>query len=96
MNEMEIDEVMPERPYTKEELLKYVSHCREKARKLIAGFDDAGISAKWKNQYREYSMFEMQLYNMRHVQHHTGQLNHFLGKIDHSLPVWVSQTKAEL
>lgn len=96
MTEAEIDEVMPERTYTKEETLAYVKHCREKARMLIAGFDSGGAEKKWKNQWKEYSMYEMQLYNMRHVQHHTGQLNMLLGKINHQLPVWVSRTKVEL
>ena len=96
MTEMEIDEVMPENDFTKQELLQYVTHCREKARKLIGGFNDETIMMRWKNQYREYSIYEMTLYNMRHVQHHTGQMNMIIGEIDHSLPKWVSQTKHNL
>jgi hypothetical protein len=96
MTEMEIDEVMPERTFTKAELLSYVKHCRGKASKLIGGFNEKTAASRWKNRYREYSMLEMQLYNMRHLMHHTGQLNLLLGQIDHDLPVWVSQTKVEL
>jgi uncharacterized damage-inducible protein DinB len=87
---------MPERTYTKEELLNYVKHCREKARELIGGFTEETATSRWKNEFRNYSMFEMQLYNMRHVMHHTGQLNKMLGQIDHDLPIWVSQTKVVL
>lgn len=96
MKEPEIDEVIPDTPFTQDELLTYVKHCREKARKLIAGFTDETFSARWIDQYRNYGMYEMQFYNMRHVQHHTGQLNMMLGEINHDLPIWVSQTKAEL
>lgn len=95
-SETEIDEVMPERAYTKDELLSYVKHCRIKAHDLIEGFTEDSAHAKWENQYRSYTMIEMQLYNMRHVMHHTGQLNLMLGMIDHDLPIWVSQTKMNL
>ncbi len=96
IKEEDIDEVMPDRIFTKDELLTYVKHCREKARKLISGFTDKTFTARWIDQYRNYGMYEMQFYNMRHVMHHTGQLNMLLGRIDHSLPIWVSQTKIKL
>lgn len=96
LSELDPEGVMPERTYTKDELLTYVHHCREKARKLIQGFNEESIFALWKTSYRQYNMFEMQLYNMRHVMHHTGQLSKMLGEIDHGLPLWVSQTKVEL
>jgi hypothetical protein len=96
MTEAEIDEIMPERTLTKEELLTYVKHCREKARTLIAGFTEETISSRWVDKYRNYGMIEMQFYNMRHVMHHTGQLNMMLGRIDHNMPIWVSQTKIDL
>ena len=88
--------VLPERVYTKAELLEYLEHCREKCRKLIAGLTPETMAKRWKNEYKDYSMYEILLYNMRHIQHHTGQLNMLLGKIDHDLPVWVSQTKINL
>ncbi|MCI0450647.1 MAG: hypothetical protein L0Y79_12865 [Chlorobi bacterium] len=53
-------------------------------------------SKRWINERRNYSFTEILLYNMRHVQHHTGQLNFLLGQINHDLPVWVSQTKIDL
>ncbi len=87
---------MPDRVYTKEQLVSYTGHCREKCRKLIAGLTSEIAEARWINEYKNYSMFELIIYNMRHVQHHTGQLNMLLGKLDHDLPIWVSQTKVEL
>lgn len=88
--------VMPERTYTKEELINYTHYCRDKWRKLIADFDEVSMFKLWKDDRREYTMLKMSMYNMRHVMHHTGQLNMMLGKIDHDLPIWVSQTKIEL
>lgn len=93
MSEMDPSGIMPERTYTKEELIAYLGHSREKARKLIMQ-DIADM--RWNNGRRNYSMIEHLLHSMRHVQHHTGQLNMLLGKVDHDLPIWVSQTKLEL
>lgn len=90
------DDDEPDRVYEKSELLDYIGRCRKKCHDLLAGFTTENIENRWKNDRREYNMFEMQLYNMRHVMHHTGQLNHFIGLIDHDLPVWVSQTKVPL
>ncbi|MEO8512772.1 MAG: DinB family protein [Ignavibacteria bacterium] len=96
IKEEEIDEVMPEKIYSKEELLGYLAHCRNKLHDLLKDMDEAKAAHRWKNPWKDYSMIEITIYNMRHVQHHTGQLNMLLGRIDHNLPVWVSQTKAEL
>ena len=93
MSEMDPSGIMPERTYTKAELIAYLGHSREKARKLIMQ-DIADM--RWNNGRRNYSMTEHLLHSMRHVQHHTGQLNMLLGKVDHDLPIWVSQTKINL
>jgi hypothetical protein len=94
LGELDPAGVYPERTYTKKEMVNYIEHCREKLRKLLGNSEF--LNLRWITDWRDFSMFEMQLYNMRHVQHHTGQLNMMLGKIDHDLPIWVSQTKVEL
>lgn len=96
LSEEEIDEKLPDRVLSKEELLEYTSACREKARKLISSFNEETVNAQWSDEYRTLGLIEMQLYNMRHVMHHTGQLNMMLGRIDHDLPIWVSRTKVTL
>ncbi len=93
MSEMDPSGVMPERTYTKDELISYVHFCREKCRNLIK--QDI-FNMRWNNGRRNYSMTEHLMHSMRHVQHHTGQLNMMLGKIDHSLPKWVSKTIVDL
>ena len=93
LSEMDPSGIMPDRTYTKEELITYLHHCREKCRKLIMQ-DIADM--RWNNGRRNYSMTEHLLHSMRHIQHHTGQLSLMLGKVDHKLPIWVSQTKVKL
>jgi hypothetical protein len=86
----------PLRVYTKMELLDYLNHCRQKCHDLIADLTEEKAEQRWVNQYRNYSMLEILLYNMRHVQHHTAQLNLLLREKVNDAPAWVSRTKAEL
>jgi len=95
LSELEPD-VMPGRVYNKEELLIYAAHCRQKCHNLIAGLTAETATKRWANAYRDYSLPEILLYNMRHVQHHTGQLNMLLSQNKKDAPGWVSQTKTDL
>lgn len=92
----EFEGKIPERAYTKDELLTYARASKEKCHKLLSGLTDNIAKIRWVNQYRDYSLFEMLLYNMRHVQHHSAQLNKFLRKNMNNAPAWVMQTKDDL
>ena len=87
---------LPERVYTREELIAYTAHCRDKCHGLIAALTDERAASRWINEYRNYSMLELILYNMRHVQHHAAQLNLLLRQGGYDVPDWVSRTKIEL
>ena len=88
--------IMPERVYSKEELLVYLRFCRDKCHDLIEGLTDEDATMRWVNEYKNYSIPEILLYNMRHVQHHAAQLNLLLRQGINSAPKWVSQTKLSL
>lgn len=92
----EFEGKLPERVYTKDELLMYLKASKEKCHKLLLGMTEEVAARRWVNQYRNYSMFEMLLYNMRHVQHHSAQLNKFLRQNMNDAPSWVMQTKDNL
>jgi hypothetical protein len=96
LSELDSEGLLPERVYSKEELLTYLEHGRNKCHSLIAGLTEKTINDRWKNEYRDYSIVEILLYNMRHVQHHTGQLNLLLRQNIDSAPRWVSQAKMNL
>lgn len=84
---------LPERVYTKDELRNYLRHCREKCQMTIESLTDERASKKCIFGWGEITFAELLLYNMRHVQHHTGQLNFILRqKIDYA-PRWVAQAK---
>ncbi len=93
LSEFDPEGAMPDRTYTQEELLSYLQHCRNKCRDLILSLTDQIASSRWVNDYKNYSVFEIILYNMRHVQHHTAQLNLLLRQEIDDAPKWVSVSK---
>src|SRR5229473_6201333 len=91
--------VLPERPYTKEELHAYLAATRRKCHTTLVALTDErarqAVEYPWA-EGQAVSFLELQLYTMRHVQEHAAQLNLFLGQ--HGTPGvsdWVSQGKAE-
>ena len=67
--------VLPERPFTKDELLRYLQYGREKCHTIIAGLTDETASEIRRFNGNDWSVLEWLLSSMRHVQHHTAQLN---------------------
>jgi hypothetical protein len=98
MEEIDPAGVVPERPYTKAELRAYLGYAREKCRTTIDGLSDEQarrpIDFGWATG-RDVSYFELQLYNMRHVQEHAAQLSLFLGQ--NAIPAgpsWIARAKS--
>jgi phytoene dehydrogenase-like protein len=89
LDELDPAGILPEHPYTKDELLKYLDHCREKARKAIATLTEEQARAMRGSPGREYSGAEFLLMQLRHLQHHAAQLNLLLRQHTGSAPRWV-------
>ena len=96
MDEMDPAGVLPERVFTKDELLDYLRHGREKNRRLIASLTDETAGEIRRFNGRDWSVLEWLLCNLRHVQHHTAQLNLILRQQTDSAPLWVSRTNHPL
>jgi DinB superfamily len=94
----EFEDKMPARVYSKEELLNYLQYNRDKCRKLISGLTGEEFYGRWINASgtMNYTVFEIMLYNMRHVQHHAAQLNLLLRQSIHNAPDWVSRAQDSL
>ncbi len=90
----ELDErgLLPDRVYTKEELLVYLRHGREKCRRTMSALTDAMIAQRCGFSWLDISQVEIHLYNMRHVQHHAGQLNTLLRQHGVAVPRWVRKS----
>jgi hypothetical protein len=96
LDEMDERGLLPERVYTKEELLKYLEHGRKKCRTTITTMTKEKANRRCGFHWLDISVAEVLLYNMRHVQHHAGQLNLILRQKIDSAPGWVRKTKVRL
>jgi hypothetical protein len=96
LSELDPAGIMPDRVYSREELRAYLRFGRDKCHGLIANLTDEGAGKRWVNEYRNCSILEILLYNMRHVQHHAAQLNLLLRQGMNNAPGWVSQAKSGL
>jgi hypothetical protein len=71
---------LPARAYTRDELLRYLKDCRERCKATIEGLTDDRMQRWCLFGWGECSFLELLLYNMRHVQEHSAQLNLVLGQ----------------
>ncbi|MGC3946453.1 MAG: DinB family protein [Chryseolinea sp.] len=93
-----IDDIFPERLFTKPEMLDFLEACRRKCHDVISGITEDTIQTRWIEQdsSRNYLMIELLMYNMRHVQHHAAQMNMMLRAEIKNAPGWVSRAKTSL
>lgn len=96
LEELDPAGIIPERPFTKDELLRYLEHGREKCRAIIAGLTDETAREVRRFNRNDWTVLEWLLSTMRHVQHHTAQLNLILRQQTDSAPRWVGQTPHSL
>jgi DinB superfamily len=96
LDEMDERGLLPERVYSKQELQKYLDYGREKCRRTIAGMTEERANQRCGFDWLEITVAEALLYNMRHVQHHAGQLNLILRQKIDSAPRWVRKTGMSL
>ncbi len=89
LEELDPSGKLPPRPYTKDELLTYLEHGRNKCKTTIEGMTDEEANRRYKFGRVDLSVAELLLYNMRHVQHHAAQLNLLLRQTVDSSPGWV-------
>ncbi len=95
LDELDPAGIMPERVYTKDEM-SYLEHCRRKSRSTIGALTEARALERCEFPWVVMSFSELLLSNMRHVQHHSAQLNLRLRQRIDSAPRWVAATKHQL
>jgi hypothetical protein len=67
---------------SQEETLSYVSICREKMLAALAAETPASLAGPSGFSWRtDISRGELHIYNIRHIQHHTGQLSAHLRRV---------------
>jgi len=94
LTELDPEGLLPDRPYTKEELQRYLNYGRQKCRASIEALTDNKEQARRTFPWGEISAAELLLHNMRHVQHHAAQLNLLLRQTIDSAPRWVHRARS--
>jgi hypothetical protein len=92
LSELDPSGGMPDRVYTRKEMLDYLNHCREKCRSLLENLTDPQLAAECKFGWLSLSRGELLLYNMRHLQHHCAQMNLMLRQQAGEGSRWISRT----
>lgn len=77
---------------TKDETLAYLAVCRQKAVETLASETADTLEGASGFARLPFSRGELHLYNVRHVQHHTGQLSAFLRRIVNDREGWWIKT----
>ena len=96
LDELDPAGVIPERPYTRDELHTYLVYLRKKSQTTITALSDEKAHQPVDFPFRKpMSYLELLLYTMRHMQEHTAQLSLYLGL--HGIPDeaigWVGRAK---
>ncbi len=90
------DGPLPERVYTKDELLAYLDDCRAKCKATIAALTDETAQRWCRFSWGECSFQELLIYNLRHVHGHASQLNMLLGQNGIASPDYVTQARDKI
>jgi hypothetical protein len=67
---------------SQKEALAYIDICRQKVYESLAAETEETLAGASGFQWYNNNRSEMHLINIRHIQHHTGQLSAFLRRID--------------
>lgn len=89
-----IGDIVPDKIYSKEELIDYINKSRLKCQNLIESLtDNEKLNIRFTEGNQEgdmdYPILEILLYNLRHTQHHIGQLNLIMRQDLHKHMEWV-------
>jgi len=94
LSEFDPSGLMPDRVYSKDEMLSYLEHGRRKLKGVLAELTDERATDRLAFGSITGTRFEVLLYNMRHVQHHAAQLNLLLRQATNSAPRYVIRAKS--
>jgi hypothetical protein len=79
-----------EEPYQKAELLEYVTFCRQQIKQQVPALDLAAPSGF---DWLAMNKLELQIYTIRHLQQHTGELMERLGSQANIAVDWIGMEK---
>lgn len=80
---------LPDRPYSRDELRRYLAHGRAKTWDVLERLTDEEAARPCGFGWLDMTVTELFVYNLRHVQHHVAQLNLVLRQSTGSAPGWI-------
>jgi hypothetical protein len=92
LDDLNVEAQPGERPYSREELRAYLRHGRRKCRQFLDTLTDQKARSRSPFAWTDFTVAELLLYNLRHVQHGAAQLNLLLRQTLGSAPAWVART----
>jgi hypothetical protein len=95
LDELSEEGLLPDRVYTKDELLSFLERGRGTLRSVLVENVETMLTERCAFDWLDLSVAELLLYNMRHVQHHAAQLNTLLRQHGADAPRWVRQSVEE-
>ncbi len=97
LDELDPRGLLPVRVYSRDEILTYLGHCRQKSHATIEALTDEKAHQVYKFPWAKtgLSFAELLVDNMRHVQEHGAQLNMFLGQCAGISTGWVARARDE-
>ncbi len=84
---------LPDKPYTKEDVLAYLRQCRQKSKATIEALTDETAYRVCTFEWMEPTFVELQLYSMRHLQEHAAELSLMLGQNGVSGQDWIPKAR---
>ncbi len=85
----ELRDEYPSRAFSKKELLAYVNDCRKSLAAQVKSETPRSLAGPGGSTWLKVSRAELYVYNLRHIQHHVGQLSAALRRVDER-PRWIS------
>ena len=80
----EIEDEYPSRRFEQNEMIAYLAICRSKAAGTIAAETPESLAGPSGFAWKPFTRGELHVMNVRHIQHHTGQLSAYLRRTDAS------------
>lgn len=93
LSEFDPSGLMPDRVYSKDEMLAYLDHGRRKLHGLMAEWTEERAREPLEFGSIKGTRIETLLYTLRHIQHHAAQLNLLLRLVTDSAPKWVVRAR---
>jgi hypothetical protein len=90
LDELDPSGIIPEKPYSKQEMTDYALVIREKCGRIFPNAEEAQLTRTCEVGWGQVSYVELLIDNLRHLQHHVGQLNTTLRMEAGTAARWIS------